>query len=60
MPNYPNVEVTKVTLTDCAKALSGIDAEMQHLEREKTAIERKIEALRTRGLMISELGRRLM
>ena len=54
------VEVTRVTISDCAKALDGIESELQRLEREKLAIDRKIAALRTQGLLISELGRRLV
>ena len=53
------VEVTQVTLSDCGRALSGIEDEIQRLQREKLAVERKIAALKTQGLLISELGRRL-
>lgn len=53
------VEVTKVTLSDCGKALNSIEAELQRLDREKTELNRKEAALRTQGLMISELIRRL-
>ena len=51
------VEVTQVTLSDCGRALSGIEDEIQRLQREKLAVERKIAALKTQGLLISELGR---
>ena len=53
------VQVTTVTISDCAKALSSIEAELDALAREMTTLERKIAALRTQGLMISELIRRL-
>ena len=53
------VQVTTVTLTDCGKAISSIEAEMQRLAREKTELERRLSALRTQGLMIRELARRL-
>lgn len=49
----------RVTLSDCAIALNSIDAEIEAQKREKTVIERKLEALRTQGLVIRELSRRL-
>ena len=53
------VEVSKVTLSDCGKALSEIEAEVQRLQREKLSVERKIAALMTQGRLISELARRV-
>ena len=51
--------VTEVTLSDCGKALDTIAREMEKLERDATAIRRRIEALRTQGLLIKELARKL-
>ena len=50
---------TKVTLSDCAKALEEIDREVEKLERDKKEVERKIAALKTQGLIISQLARQL-
>ena len=51
---------TRVTLSDCAVALNSIESEIESLTREKTTIERKIAALTTQGMMISELDRRIV
>lgn len=55
-----HVKVSKVTLSDCGKALSEIEAEVQRLQREKLSVERKIAALMTQGRLISELARRVV
>lgn len=51
--------VTKVTISDCGKALEAIDREVQELNRKKTDIERKVASLLTQGRIIHELVRRL-
>jgi len=50
---------TKVTLSDCGKALDALHDEIAKLSLDKVALERKISALLTQGRIISELARRL-
>lgn len=50
---------TKVTISDCGKALNHIEAEIKNLERERLNVQRSIDALRTQGFMISQLVRYL-
>ena len=52
-------QVTKVTISDCAKALDEIEREIEKLQSDKKEVERKITALRTQGLMISQLVKHL-
>lgn len=47
----------KLTPDDITRALAYLKSEMADLERSKTAIQRKIDALRTQGLVISQLAR---
>ena len=51
--------VEKVTISDCANALNAIDEQIEKLTRDKTAIQRAIDALRTQGLLINQLVKRL-
>ena len=52
-------QVEKVTISDCGKALDEIENQIQQLNREKISIERKIQALKTQGLIITNLARLL-
>ena len=52
-------QVEKVTISDCGKALDEIERQIAHLTFEKLSIERKIQALKTQGLIISNLMRLL-
>lgn len=52
-------QVTKVTISDCAKALDEIEREIEKLQSDKKEVERKITALRTQGLMVSQLVKHL-
>ena len=52
-------QVEKVTISDCGKALDEIENQIQQLNREKISIERKIQALKTQGLIITNLVRLL-
>ena len=49
----------KVTISDCGKALDEIERQIAHLTFEKLSIERKSQALKTQGLIISNLMRLL-
>lgn len=53
------VQVTKVTISDCGKAVDEIEREIAKLLLDKIEVERKIAALRTQGLMITELTRHI-
>ena len=44
-----------VTISDCGRALQEIEEQIAHLKRQKIAVDRKIEALRTQGFLISKL-----
>lgn len=48
---------TKVTLSDCARALDGIEQQISALKLEKISVERKIAALMTQGRLIDLLRR---
>lgn len=50
-------QVTQVTVSDCGKALDTIEREIEDLKRRKVAIQRKIDALLTQGLLIRQLVR---
>ena len=50
-------QITQVTLSDCGKALDTIEREIEDLKRRKVAIQRKIDALLTQGLLIKQLVR---
>lgn len=49
-----------VTLSDCSKALNAIEEQIEDLKRQKTQIERNINALLTQGLLINQLIRRIV
>ena len=49
------MDSTTVTLSDCAKALSSLEQEIEKVKREKTSVERRLEALRTQHAMIRQL-----
>lgn len=52
-------QVEKVTISDCGKALDEIERQIAQLTFEKLSIERKSQALKTQGLIISNLVRLL-
>ena len=51
------VDVQRVTLSDCGRALDSIETELCRLEAQKREVERKIAALRTQALMILKVAR---